>query len=376
MATEGRGPGTRLNDRLVSKPEAFEVFEAVRILEDVAARESRSTGGEPPPELGAQDSGAGIGDRVRFTAAAMLSFPGAPIVAAAPIDRRDAKRSGESGTDAATSVRLEVATFGLIGPAGVLPQHYTSLVIERIRRFRDHGLREFLDIFTHRAMSLLVRAWGKYRVVVQRGTLASRGRGAVWDEAPEPRDPTEAVLASLVGLGGRTLPGRMRVEEPLLLHYAGHVARQPAAALPLEQMVADAWGVPARVEQFIGGWLALEKADQTRLGVANAALGVDALAGARVWSIESTYCVRLGPVSLEAFLGWLPGGRQLGALSDLLTFHVGPTLEAKVRPVLRADEVPQTQLGGNGCSRLGWTSWLSSRRPVRDAEDACFTVRL
>lgn len=374
MATESGGSRARLMDRLIAEPESFEVFEAVRIVEDAVARKSRAAGGEPPPELGGQDSGAGTGDRVRFTAAATLSFPGSPIVSATSVE--EPGRSPATAASAVGGVRLDVATFGLIGPAGVLPQHYTALVIERIRRFRDRGLREFLDIFTHRAMSLLVRAWGKYRVAVHRTRLAGRGRGAAWDESPRPRDATEAVLASLIGLGGRTLSGRMGVEESLLLHYAGHLARHPAAALPLEQMVSDAWGVEARVEQFVGRWLALDRADQTRLGAANAGLGADALAGGRVWSIESTYCVRIGPLTLEAFLGWLPGGRQLESLGDLLTFHVGPTLEGVVRPVLRADQVPQTQLGGSGGSRLGWTSWLTSRRPLRDADDACFTVRV
>jgi type VI secretion system protein ImpH len=306
----------------------------------------------------------------------MLGFPGAAIVSAKPV-----KLSGRKTADIAApaALQLEIASFGLVGPAGVLPRHYTALALERLRRFRDRTLRDFLDIFTHRAMTLLVRAWGKYRVAVQRGRLASRGTGAPWDDSPHPRDPTTAVLASLIGLGTRTLPGRMRVDETLLLHYAGHLARRPAAALPLEQLIADAWQVEASVEQFVGRWLDLETGDQTRLGsgqlATNAVLGVTAMAGRRVWSVESAYCVRLGPLRLDEFLTWLPGGGRLRALSDLLTYHVSPTLEATVRPVLRAAEVPEIRLGGTGGSRLGWTTWLISRPPRRDAADAAFLVR-
>jgi type VI secretion system protein ImpH len=371
MAAAGRQQSPRLSDRLLAAPETFEVFAAVQLVEDERAREAAATGAEPPPEVGSHDAGAGVGDPVRFRTAATLGFPGGAVVAARRLDP-DPDAAPES---AAGPVELEVASFGLIGPAGVLPRHYTVLVLERLRRYRDRALRDFLDLFTHRALSLLVRAFGKYRVAVQRGILASRHKGASWDEAPVPRDATTAVLACLVGLGGRTLPGRMRVADSLLLHHAGHLARQPAAALPLEQIVTNAWGVPAHVEQFVGRWLELEPADQTRLGGANALLGVDALAGRRVWSVESAYCVRLGPLSFADFVGWLPGAGRLEALSDLLTFHVGPTLEATVRPVLRAADVPQTRLGGGGQSRLGWTTWLVSRRPGQDAADAAFEVR-
>lgn len=372
MATAGRQPGSRLSDRLLAAPETFEVFAAVRLLEDERAREATANGSELPPEIGSHDAGAGVGDPVRFRNAATLGFPGGALVGA----RRIAVDADAATDSTPGPIELDVASFGLIGPAGVLPRHYTVLVLERMRRFRDRALRDFLDLFTHRALSLLLRAFGKYRVAEQRGVLASRGKGASWDEAPVPRDATSAVLACLVGLGGRTLPGRLRVADPVLLHHAGHLARQPAAALPLEQLVTNAWGPPAHVEQFVGRWLELEPADQTRLGGHNALLGVDALAGRRVWSVEAAYCVRLGPLSFADFVGWLPGGGRLEALSDLLTFHVGPTLEATVQPVLRAADIPATQLGGVAASRLGWTTWLVSRRPVRDADDAFFRVKV
>lgn len=391
MATAGREQGPRLSDRLLASPETFEVFEAVRLLEDERARAALAGGTRPPPEVGSHDAGAGVGDVVRFRAAVSLGFPGGAVVGAKRLDPDSTERSGEAAADEPGPVELEIASFGLIGPSGVLPRHYTVLVLERLRRFRDRSLRDFLDLFTHRAMSLLTRAWGKYRVAVQRTLRTSRGRGATWDEAATPRDPTSAVLACLVGIGGRRLTGRMRADDSLLLHYAGHLSRQPAAALPLEQVVADAWGVPARVEQFVGRWLDLERPDQTRLGGSgpgsgglgrNATLGLDALAGSRVWSVEASFCIRLGPLPFTEFVRWLPGGPSLGGLSDIVRFHVGPHLDAMVRPVLRRDDVPEMRLGGpdrdpdarSAGSRLGWTTWLVSRPPVRDADDACFHI--
>lgn len=378
MAATGRESHTRLIDRLLSKPEAFEVFTAVQCVEEEAARAAAEAEASLPPEVGSQDRGAGVRDPVRLRAAVTLGFPGGAITSAY-------RRSNDaSGQGAVPPVELSLACFGLIGPAGVLPHHYTALVQERVRRFRDRTLRNFLDLFNHRAASLLVRAWGKYRAAAQRSRLAVRGRGASWDEAHSPRDPLTATLASLLGLGNRTLADRMRASDQQLLYYAGTLSRRIPAALPLENLIADRWRVPTAIEQFVGRWLTLAPADQTRLGAGrfNQRLGIDAIAGSRVWSVESAFCIRLGPMSLSEFRRWLPGGRQLGELSDVVRFHVGPALEGTLRPILAAAEVPPSRLGGNPLtsdgtpagSRLGWTTWLVSRPPIADREDAAFEI--
>jgi type VI secretion system protein ImpH len=378
MAATGRESHSRLIDRLLAKPEAFEVFTAVQCIEEEAARVAREAEASLPPEVGSQDRGAGVRDPVRLVAAVTLGFPGGAITSA----HRHSHDSSEQ--DMIGPVELSLACFGLIGPAGVLPHHYTALVQERVRRFRDRTLRNFLDLFNHRAASLLVRAWGKYRPAAQRSRLTVRGQGASWDEAPTPRDPLTATLASLLGLGNRTLADRMRGSDQQLLYYAGTLSRRVPAALPLENLISDRWGVPAVIAQFVGRWLTLASADQTRLsaGRFNQQLGVDAIAGSRVWSVESAFCIRLGPLSLSEFRRWLPGGTQLGELSDLVRFHVGPALEATVRPILSATEVPPCRLGGNPLtsdgtpagSRLGWTTWLVSRPPTADREDAAFDI--
>jgi type VI secretion system protein ImpH len=143
--------------------------------------------------------------------------------------------------------------------------------------------------------------------------------------------------------------------------------------------------VPVRVEQFVGRWLELERPDQTALASRdrpeglNARLGVDAIAGRRVWDVESTFEVAVGPLTAADFRSRLPGTARLAALGDLLRLYAGPQFEIRVRLVVAAQAVPPCRLGGDEAavslsgSRLGWTTWLGGG-PPRDRDDAVFTV--
>jgi len=366
----GRSPA-RLIDRLHAEPQGFDLFEAVRIAEEAAALAVEAA--TEPPRVGFQDARAGAGDPVRFRATLPLSFPGGAITGCR--DRAAAHTREESA-----AIEFDIACFGLIGPSGVLPKHYSSLVLERVRRFKDEALRDFLDIFGHRAVSLLYRAWAKYRLAVQHGLRRhdAAERPAVADD-----DRFARALAALEGLGTPGLAPSDPPGENVFFHYAGTLSRRIASVLPLQQMIGDAWQVPVHIDQFVGRWLQLEPSDQTRLGAprggglagaSNARLGVDAVAGSRVWSVESAIRVRIGPLSWDDFRLWLPGTERLGGLSNLMRYTVGLDRDITICPMLRAADVPPCRVGGGDGGRLGWTTWLVSAAPRNDVDDAEFVV--
>jgi type VI secretion system protein ImpH len=285
------------------------------------------------------------------------------------------------------------AFMGLTGPSGVLPRHYTDLVykIERnVRTPEKHALRDWLDLFNHRIVSLFYRAWEKYRFYIpfERGDFA----GA------EP-DPFTNALFSLIGLGAPALRGRLRfvapdgvdddgeprervlarIDDLILLHFGGLLGHRPRCAVALEAMLQDYFQVPARIDQFLGQWLKLEPPSRTRLGGAlgNNELGVSAVAGRRVWDRQSKFRVRIGPLSYAQFIEFLPDRapvrerKTFFLLAHLVRLYADPGLDFDVQLVLRAEEVPECQLTGAGTvgARLGWNTWLLNRPARADAED-------
>jgi type VI secretion system protein ImpH len=270
-------------------------------------------------------------------------------------------------------VEVSVSLFGLIGATGVLPEHYTELLIRRLR-LKDRALLEFLDLFNHRAVSLLYRAWGKYRLPV-RHERAARDRGEEND--------VDRVLWSLIGFG---TAGVRRsggdVKERAYLYYSGHLARRIRPAGDLESFLGDYFDLPVRVRQFRGHWLFLPQEDCTRLhgsegpGGWNNRLGQDALLGDRVWDVQGKFRLSIGPVGYDRYLDLLPGTGTHRAFRQLVRTFVGPELDFDIELVLKAAEAPPCHLGGAGraAPHLGWNTWLHTRAAPLDVPGAVFRV--
>src|SRR5262249_5064658 len=193
-----------------------------------------------------------------------------------------------------------VVTFmGLTGPAGVLPRHYTELLLQQIRE-RDYSLRDFLDLFNHRLISLFYRAWEKYRwpIAYERSQLDLHLK--------EPDLATQG-LYCLTGLGTAGLRGRLDTDDEVFLYYGGHFAHFPRSALALESLLGDHLEMPVEVRQCQGQWLHLEKEDQAAMPSLsepegrNNQLGVNLIVGERIWDVQSKFRLRIGPVSWREF---------------------------------------------------------------------------
>jgi type VI secretion system protein ImpH len=342
-----------LAEQLTRTPHRFNFFQAVRLLERagnlfrVRTKAAGRIGEDEAPQ----------NEVVRFHVPASFSFPPGEIGSfSPPSDDRPA--------------RMSVSFLGLIGPAGVLPRHYTQLAIERSRQ-KDTTLRDFFDLFHHRLIALFYRAWRKFRFFVGYERAAESGQAG--------NDDFTQALYSLVGLGTPAVRRRQEVDDETWLYYAGQFAHVPKNAISLAAMTSDYLDVPAEIEQFVGQWLYLSRADQSNLPgaqrrqPANNDLGMNVVVGERVWSVEQKFRVRLGPLSYRDFLRYMPRGDRLSRAAQFIRGYVGPEFDFDVQPILRKEEVPRCRLGGEDePSRLGWNTWLLTQPLPQDARDAIF----
>jgi type VI secretion system protein ImpH len=373
MAAESGRKGPPLKEELARHPYRFDFFQAVRVLERMAQESvdrRKPVGQDHPPRR----------EAVRFVAQPSLTFPSGPIAQFQPSEFPPTPLPPTGGeSQGAGPPTMTVAHLGLTGPSGVLPQHYTALLIRRLRE-KDYSLRDFFDVFNHRLVSLFYRAWEKYRYPI--GYERSQ-----WDEAGPREDLFTWCLYCLIGQGTPGLRGRFDFDDEALLYYAGHYAHHPRSAIGLEMVLADYFELPTEIRQLQGQWLYLSPDDQTSLPPRRVngngshpadakQLGNTVVLGARVWDVQSKFRIRLGPIGYKQFRRFMPSGDALRPMAQMTRTYVGPQFDFDVQPVLKADEVPRCRLGGDRAdpSRLGWNTWVRSRPFPRDAENAVFSL--
>ncbi|HVO92423.1 MAG TPA: type VI secretion system baseplate subunit TssG [Terriglobales bacterium] len=317
----------------------FDFFQAVRLLERIRVQHDGVARGAIPRR-----------EVVRFRSRISLTFPPSAIHEIA------------EPADAEAPPEMMVAFMGLAGLLGVLPRHYTEMLLERLRQ-KDYTLRDFLDIFNHRFISLFYRAWEKYRYPV------------AYERAAQTRqryDPFSRYLFDLIGLGTGGLRERLSVEGESVLFYSGLLAQKPHSASAIEAVLSDYFGVPVRTRQFVGKWLPLSAQDRTCLTTQRDAspLG-SAILGARFWDQQAKFRFRVGPLNFDQFEIFLPTGKALGPFNQLARLFVGQEVDFDLQLVLKADEVPACRLAkpGSDALRLGWSSWLKTKEFTQDAED-------
>lgn len=341
MATESGGSNTPLIKVLFDEPYRFDFFQAVRLLERIYPERLPVARGPVPAR-----------EVVRFRTRASLAFP--------PSQLYEIERDEKAEADA--PLEMTVAFMGMTGPLGVLPSQYTELLAERAR-YKDTGLWSFLDLFSHRMISLFYRAWEKHHFPI----AYERGE----------EDRFTEFLFDVVGLGTRGLrPRRLNLEDQSLLFYGGLVAQQPHSASAIKAMLSDHFGVACEIDQFKGQWLKLDADSISYLGQANSELGMNTIAGTRVWNDQAKFRVRLGPLGYTEFRAFLPVGTAYKPVTSLIRFMVGLEFDFDVQLALKAKEVPGCILTTRARRRpmLGWSSWLKTKPFTEDDDQVVLPV--
>lgn len=233
--------------------------------------------------------------------------------------------------------------LGLLGPQGPLPLHYTEWVRERSKHLHDGTLANFLDIFHHRYLTLFYRAWAQ--------SQAAAGLDRAEDEG------FSRYIAQLIGhdpldLQGSVLPSHAR------LGAAAHLAQKSRHPDGLAQTVAQFFGLPVQLEEFVLHWIPIDPPDHCLLGRPgpSSLLARGALLGERVADRQGKFRLVLGPMGIERYLRFTPRGADLPAVVAWVHAFVGQEFAWELELRVIPHEAPSACLAEG--PRLGWSTWL------------------
>ncbi|WPH16741.1 type VI secretion system baseplate subunit TssG [Variovorax paradoxus] len=337
-ASRGESVNTRVDTALrawSAEPWSFDYFAVLRRLESVAAT---------TPRWG----------RALLPSAEPVRVGQEPSLSFAP-----ASFSRFEPASAHSPPRLRQHFFSYVGPNGPLPVHLSDFIRERSLNHGDPTWLAFLDSFLHRFSLHFYRAWAQARPAV------------ALDRPGEDRFRLQ--VGAFVGIG---TPGRIErdeVHDDARLHFSGWLARRVHNAESVESVLCSYFGVPVKLERWVGHWMSLPAGELTRLGQGESSrsMGMGAMLGTRAWDRQHRVRLHIGPLTLAQYRMFLPIGNAQPVLQRWMQQLLGDELEWDAELVLETTQVPATRLGqakGNA-PRLGWVSWLGQRTRAKDAAD-------
>jgi type VI secretion system protein ImpH len=295
---------------------------------------------------------------LRFRNSLSLAFP------ASEIERMQVAPPDATGTP---RIHITSAFIGLLGASGTLPLHDTERAAAKANPGADESWKPFIDLFSNRAVGLFYEAWGKYRV---EHSLNTRGE-----------DDLLALLTALGGLRSTSFgPARAyaSIVPEAAAFYTGLLRTRPIAASTVERVLGEYFGVPVRLEEFVGAWDAIPAKIRSTLGVTDPTLGFGAALGTRTWRNDVRVRLQIGPLDHEQAKAFLPRGRCHAALKEMISLFAVPSVQYEIKLLLDERCLKPLTLRTNGQDRkqLGWNTFLTGTEGKAGRPDIRSLLRL
>lgn len=255
----------------------------------------------------------------------------------------------QRNTNGAQQFELVINFLGLIGQHGILPEHFTELVLERLRA-KDKSLLNFFDIFHDKFFSLLY----EMSQINQFSANYERKRNHFITDS----------LTALAGQKFNIIPlGDETVRtSDLSSYYVNLFGIQNRPHEGLRQLLMDYFQIPITIEQYQPHWYFLEKTDISKLSSAKTLrLEKTTILGKRIWQVQNHFTVILGSLSVKQFICFLPGSRCLPILNQLIRSYVGLEHDYAIKLKIMSNQLPLAKLTAKKSLRLGWNTYIKSK---------------
>ncbi|SAK53075.1 type VI secretion protein [Caballeronia hypogeia] len=282
---------------------------------------------------------------VRFRPRPRMGFPAGEIANVEFDDRDDCDPLPPT---------VRTTFLGLYGVDATMPTHYLDDIVQREEG--HEAVEAFLDQFNHRFVTLLYRAWKKYRY-----PESFRYGGA---------DGHSKNLLCLAGFGWGNKPARAGLPDARTLALLGLLIQRTRTSEGLAGVIAlGAPGVAVRVDEF---WSVSKRAGKATPLTSKATNGINTrsgLGGGYVLGKRLPYRSRavrvtLQPQDAQQAHDLLPGAWLHRDLKALVKLYSGVKADVHLRMQMSSRFAPAPSVGmkrSDAAPRLGWTVVLPAQ---------------
>lgn len=277
-----------------------------------------------------------------FKSDASIAFPGS-----------DLSRLERGATGQFT---LTTKFLGFSGSQSPLPGYYLDRMAQESAQ-NEEGLKEFLDLFSHRWTQFTYHAWRKYRYYI-----CFRNGGM---------DTFSQRMYALVGLGNPNVRDSLAINHSKMLAYAGILATPGRSPDVVCNLVSHCFELPdVRVESWQLRKVNIEPSQQNRLGVRNpknrtagyisgrSVIGTNFSLGARVCDRSGKFLLRISNLSMARYLTFLPDGGNHLALTMFVSFLLRDQFAWDLQLDLAPEQARGMLLGESSRSCIGRTAFI------------------
>lgn len=325
---------TPLIDDLIRYPQAFNFFQAIRLLQEHA--------GEDPYPLGS--SYHPLQESLRFKSFIACHQPTSSI------------EHIEITSQEKTTCTLYLNFRGIAGLYGVLPDWYNEMIL---KQGKEGAFADFLDIFNHRSMSFLYKAWSRNRFYIGYKRHL---------KTPSP----DTFTLMLNSFQGYSYPQKDKAFEKIRLFYGGLLNAYQGNEENLRGLLNDFLQLPVTLHPFQETTLCLSSQDYSVLGIQFHSLGKTSVLGKSFKSLKHKCRLVVGPLTFRDFQKFHPFQPLFQKVKKIVSFYAKCTLDFDIQLLLKGTDVPPCGLKKK--CRLGWDTWLKQETPRTYRDDVIRSI--
>lgn len=245
---------------------------------------------------------------------------------------------------------VDVNFFGLLGPNGPMPLSMSEEITVSLSAKPKQQITDFYNIFHHRLLSLLYRAWANKepQLLSSKKTQPTNSFRSNYDK----------YIGTLAGYGLPSLLNRDSMPDFGKLGHAAFLGGYSKHRAGLQNILLQLFDIPAQIQEFTGEWIPIPENFRCQLKPSSQAkqLGINSTLGKNSWQCQYKFQVWLGPLDFVTYQSCLPGSPRLRQINDTIKNYVGLEFEWEIVLMLKKGDIPKPDLKKN--VQLGWTTWL------------------